>query len=448
MKFSLRHLVIILIFGAALIMAFGCTQHDDIVKPQNRASITIRPLNLPTLDTLYAYELWMLTLDGSDSAFTSLGKFLWDNYEFRFTDLSGEYIDSVYEVPGIWEDYDYIVVTVENRNDPDPGPSGSIMLVDEVDDPVARPISLRFPADFSMTTGYYFTGTPSDDNDDTDEEKGLWICARALSERRLQDTLGIENTTLTKTQQDTLNRERTDPDTIGVANYTFFDSTIVVIGYDTIWDHKRIDVEWVDTVDTNNDYILRVDYETGDSTVLYYYIYAGPLEELPDIKPFGWRYNAWVFHEYFPSEANLSRMVPFGYERQFIFTGDTTWQVLPLGAFFRSDSCDLSNSYNDQLEVPQFPGEDFIIDPGPLGSIDLRYDGADATGGEWGSIVVGMEPIPDVARINVDTTRNFPLFILSDFLLSASYAEVDEVHAFHNWGQFLPQIRLSVVFHE
>lgn len=446
MNFSLRHLVIILIFGAALIMAFGCTQHDDIVKPQNRASITLRPLNLPTLDTLYAYELWMLTVDGSDSAFTSLGKFLWDNYEFRFTDLSGEYIDSVYEVPGIWEDYDYIVITVENRNDPDPDPSGSIMLIDEVDDPVARPISLRFPADFSMTTGYYFTGTPSDDNHDTDEEKGLWVCARAESERRLQDTLGIEKTTLTKTQQDTLNRER--PDTIRVADWTFFDSTIVIIGYDTIWDHKRIDVEWVDTVDTNNDYILTVNYETGDSAVHEYYIYAGPLEELPDIKPYGWRYNSWVLHEYFPSEANLSRMVPFGYERQFIFTGDTTWQVLPLGAFFRSDSCDLSNNYTDQLEVPQFPGEDFIVDPGPLDLIDLRYDGPDATGGEWGSIIIGMEPIPDVARINVDTTRNFPLFILSDFLLPAWHPWVDEVQAFHNWGQFLPQIRLSVVFHE
>jgi len=292
-----------LIFGAALIMAFGCTQHDDIVKPQNRASITLRPLNLPTLDTLYAYELWMLAVDGSDSAFTSMGKFLWDNYEFRFTDLSGEYIDSVYEVPGIWEDYDYIVITVENRNDPDPDPSGSIMLIDEVDDPVARPILLRFPADFSMATGFYFTGTPSDDNHDTDEEKGLWICTWVKSERRLQDTLGIEKTTLTKTQQDTLNRER--PDTIRVADWTFFDSTIVIIGYDTIWDHKRIDVEWVDTVDTNNDYILTVIYETGDSVVLEYYIYTGPLEELPDIKPYGWRYNAWVFHEYFPSEANL-----------------------------------------------------------------------------------------------------------------------------------------------
>jgi hypothetical protein len=461
MRITLRHLLILFAFGGALLMAFGCSQHDDIMQPQNHASITLRPHNLPSLDTIYAYEMWTLSVDGSDSTFTSLGKFCWDVYNFRMTDLTGNPIDSVYDIPGVWQDHDYIVVTVENRNDLSPEPSGVIMLIDEVVDPSTRPIRLHFPGDFSLTTGFYFVATPSDDNDYFDEEKGIWICSRAISPRRLQDTLGILNTILTPTQQaDDETRSKYDVDIIGVVEYTVLDSVMVVIGYDTIRDHTRIEVVWKDTVDTNSDYVLTVNYDTAQSVDIEYYNYAGPIQELPDIEPYGWRYNAWVFHEYFPTDAGLPVIVPFGFERQELFIADSNWRVLPLGAFADPNFPDFSNPYTNNLEVPQFPGEDFLVDAGALNKIDLRYDGNDLTGGEWGSVAIGMEPIPNPGKISVDTARNFPLFVLSDFLRSASHtiinpndttqhlSDVDWVHTFHNWNQFLPEIRLAVEFHE
>ena len=55
MKISFRHLAILLVVGSTLMLAFGCAQKDDIVQPKLRASITLEPKQLPTLDTLYTY---------------------------------------------------------------------------------------------------------------------------------------------------------------------------------------------------------------------------------------------------------------------------------------------------------------------------------------------------------------------------------------------------------
>ncbi len=461
MNLNSRRLLTLVAISGVLFITFGCSQHDDVIQPLTRASITLRPHNLPSLDAQYAYELWAVSIDGVDSTFTSMGKFLWDVYDFQLTDLSGNPIDSTFEIPGFWYDQDLLAVTVENIQDPSPEPSGAIMLVDEIDDPSTRPITLHFPGDFSLSTGFYFVGTPSDDNDYYNEERGLWICSRSVSQRQMQDTVGVINSFVTKTQQaDNENRSKYDPDTIGVASYTLIENVMVVIGYDTIWDHKRINVVWKDTVDTNNDYLLTVRYDTTRSITHEYYNYAGPLDLLPDLQSYGWRYNAWVFHEYPPGAANLQKMVPFGFERQHLFVADTNWHVLSLGAFFNPAAPDLSNPYTDELEVPQFPGEDFLVGAGDLADIDLRYDGEDATGGQWGSVVIGLEPISDPARIVVDTTKNFPVFVLSDFLRSASHfwinpmdttirlSDVSWVHTFHNWNQFLPEIRLGVTFHQ
>ena len=187
MNISVRHLLFLLVVTGILLITFGCSQKDDVVQPKKMATITLQPNQLPTLDTLYAYELWMVTINGGDSAYTSLGKFLWDNYWNRFTDLDGNVISGSFEVPEPWYDYDRIVVTIENRDDPDPlDPSGTILMTDEVVDPTHRPIKMKFPGFVFEATGYYFVGTPTNDTivadalDDADEAKGLWLCSRTL----------------------------------------------------------------------------------------------------------------------------------------------------------------------------------------------------------------------------------------------------------------------------
>ena len=447
MRISFRHLAILLAVGSTLLLAFGCAQKDDIVQPKLKASITLEPKQLPTLDTLYTYELWVVKVDGAESTYTSLGKFVWDNYWYRLMDTSGNVINGQFEVPEPWLDYDLIMVTVENRPDPHPQtPSGTIMLVDQVVDPVTRPISLKFPADLFLTTGYYFTATPTEKDTLADEEKGLWICSRALTPRTYQDTLGIIRDSLAITEQDTT--KKFEPDIIDIDSWVRQDNIMVVIGYDTIRNHTRVQATYRDTIDTNNGYVLYVVYDTTVTSTIYYFNYTGPLENLPDIKPYGWRYNAWAFLEQPSSGTNsgleLKKMAPIGYEGQERFIADTTWGVLPLGGFFRGDSADISNPYNDNREVPQFPGSDFIVNAPPrFANLNFRRPVSHF----WGSVAIGMEPDP--TKLRIDTTRNFPLIFLADSLRSGlNTREAKRVHTFHNWSQMLPWIDVRVQFHE
>jgi hypothetical protein len=450
MNISVRHLLFLLVVSGLLLITVGCSQKDDVVQPNTMATITLAPSQLPTLDTLYAYELWMVKIDGGDSTFRSLGKFLWNNYWNRFYNLNGEIISGTYEVPDPWYGYDKIMVTVENRVDPDPlTPSGTILAIDDVIDPTTRPIKMQFPGYVFEALGYYFVGTPTNDTsvadalDNVDDARGLWLCSRALTQRQMQDTLGIDTFTVRQTEQDTNNKYA--PDTIGVAGWVLQDSVMVIIGYDTIRDHRRIEISYIDTVDTNHGYVLSIEPDTTPTVIHEYYAYSSPMENLPDIRPYGWRYNAWVLMDQSGGyDLGLERMVPFGFDGQWRWTGDTIWGVLPLGAFSRPDSADLANPYISNREVPNFPGEDFVVDAGAYGAVNLRrpFDGF------WGSIVVGMEPDPD--HVTIDPNRNFPLLFMADSLRSGlnSAAVYRAPHPLHNWSQTMPTIRVTVVFHQ
>lgn len=451
MNISVRHLLFLLVVTGVLLITFGCSQKDDVIQPKKMATITLQPFQLPTLDTLYAYELWMVTIDGGDSAYTSLGKFLWDNYWNRFTDLDGNVVSGSFDVPQPWYDYDRIMVTIENRDDPDLlNPSGTILLVDEVIDPTRRPIKLQFPGDLSKALGTFFVATPTNDTvytdalDDVDEAKGLWLCSRTLSPRDMRDTLGIDSFSVRMSEPDTARKYQ--PDIIGIDGWVLQDSVMVVIGYDTFLDHKRIEITYIDSVDTNHDYILDI-YPTMTPVVVHwYYQYLSPMENIPDIKPYGWRYNAWVLLDpVYDGSLDLKKMVPFGYDGQWRWTGDTTWGVLPLGAFYRPDSADLANSHISNREVPNFPGEDFVAGPdlARFSSLNLRQP----VQGFWGSIVVGMEPDP--ANVTIDPDRNFPLMFMADSLRSGLDQDAARTPwPLHNWNQYLPKIFVNVVFHE
>jgi len=473
MKSYVGNALALVIICGGLLFVSGCTQSDDVVQPQLNTTITLVPELLPNLDTIYVYELWMVKGDdftAPEAEFTSLGKFTYNNELARFYDEDGDSaISNQFDIPETWLAYDFIVVSLENRNDGSSDPSGTYMLVDEVVDPETRPIILKFPVSLFNTIGNYFVGTPTNDTTywdfdsdelvrvEPEEDKGLWLCSRYTTERRLHDTLAILafDTTMIPEFDST---DRFSPDTVGIVwppdSIWVVETTQVYIGLDTL-QHRRINVEWI--IDTLEDFdiLFAVDtiqypiYDIDSTTdleypfplgVIPYVEYSGPLgppEDLPDIRPYGWRYNAWIMLE---QDLGLSKMIPFGNGRQEDFTAPPNWGVLPLGAFYRSDSADLSNNYIDNREVPNFPGEDFVVGAGQLADINLRRD----TTGRWGSIIVGMEPDP--ANLIVDTTVNFPLFFLSDDLPNASEYDPEEenIQLFHNWSQFMPRINVSV----
>ena len=482
------------LIGTAFAIISGCAQSKDVIQPQIDTSITLKPAFLPDLDSMYTYELWMIKVQnpgdgfiGPGAEFTSLGKFTYRNATGRFMNATGDSaISNRIDLPETWLNYDYIAVSVENVTDPSPLPSGTYLLSDKVVDPTIRPISMKFPISLFGALGFYFVGTPTDDttywrfkdpadvNDSSylffdryDENRGLWVCSRFRSEIKMfwdtlaVDSLGIEPTVDTSDTSgswyipDTVGIEFPDPDT-GWA----IETTSVIFAYDTL-QHRRINIPWILAVDTMYNYNLYPVYDIDSITTpdypyplgrdIPYYAYSGPLGGLPDISPYGWRYNTWVLLEQPDTGDNsglgLATVIPFGDGRQENFTGLNSWGVLPLGPFHRSDSADLSNPFSDNREVPDFPGGDFvkfgnIADSTRFVRLNLRRSSLE----RWGSVVVGMEPDPGM--INIDTTVNFPIFFLSADLPSAGASRADEVQVLHNWSQFLPVINVTVDLHE
>ncbi len=463
MKFSLRGIIgLVLVLAMALMVMSGCSQKDDIVKGTESTTITLRPNNLPVLQDIYIYELWAAKIDGGDSAFVSLGRFVWDRELFIFRDTLGQAITNEYTLPETWLYYTNIYISIENRGVASPTPSGTFVLATSVGpvNDINPTFNMEFPTSMSSAIGAWFVGTPTDDTMNIfNEDKGIWLGTRPLTQRFLHDTLDIDSIDQFILALDTPYTASDSAswllrDTIWAQfPITEVDTVQVVFGLDTL-PHRHINVNWIDTLDSFNNYQLIVHYDIDSISsdpseprgLIEFYDYQPSLSGLPDVRPFGWRYNVWVLGEYFPSAANLSQMVPFAYDLPGLNTGDTTFQVISLGAFYHADSADLSNPYISNREVPNFPGEDFISGALPIDfddSLTFVYGGDDSTGGIWGSLVIGLEPDP--ANLTIDSTRNFPLFFLSG-QLSGPGQETDKF--FHNWSQFLPKVTLTVKFGE
>ncbi len=485
-------LALALILGAfALII--GCAQSQDVVQPQIDTTITLAPQFLPGLDSLYTYELWMVKVQvpGDDfiapgATFTSLGKFTFNNTTGEFMNATRDSaISSTIELPETWLNYDYIVVSVEDVNDPSPLPSGAYMLSDKVVDPKLRPIELKFPISLFNAVGFYFVATPTDDttywhfkdpenNNDSsylvfvrnDEDRGLWVCSRSRSEIPLWDTLGVNEIDTIVVTVDTSDTSHTrgEPDTVGIDfpnpdTGWAIETTSVIISYDTL-QHRRINVPWITEIDSNYRYTIYPAYDIDSITTpdypfplgshVPYYVYSGPLGGLPDISPYGWRYNTWVMLEQPDAGPNsgldLNTMIPFGDGKQQDFTGLSTWGVLPLGSFHRSDTADFSNPFNSNREVPNFPGSDYVkftddADSLRYVNLDLRRSSME----RWGTVVIGMEPAP--GKVTLDSTANFPLFFMAEDL-PLNGATAGSGVQLHNWSQFLPVIDVNVEYHE
>jgi len=478
MRFSNGNILLLMVFGVFILM-FGCTQNEDVVKPLTSSTLTLDPDFLPNLDSIYYYELWMVKVQNENddytdpgAEFTSVRKFLWDNEQFQMYDLDSNELGFDVDLEESWYAYDYIVLTVENIGEAFPNePSGVFMLAEEVrNEEIPTPVEMKFPVSMFETLGNFFIGTPTNDTNYVDsnfnwvrvseeENKGLWICSRFLTERFLWDTLAVLSLdTVMVPEFDTLGKY--DVDTIGIEWPP--DSTFEVLidtvyfGYDT-FQHRRIDIVWIDTVDTNYDYLLYPSYLIDSMTTeeypyplgrIPYFEYSGPLDGLPDIAPFGWRYNAWLVLEEpevgdpedpdANSDMNLDKIVPFGAGALQQFTGYDDWGVIPLGSFDGPVGMDNSNPYIENREVPQFPGEDFVNeDASPrFDNLNLRRTSNDA----WGFILVGMEPDP--GKVNINSTTNFPLFFLSQELGRGASDE------FRNYSTFLPVINIDVTMRE
>ncbi len=441
-----------------LIILISCAQKDDIVKPLLSSSIVLRPQNLPELDSLLAYQLWAVKVGGSDSEFVSLGTFQWDNSLYRFYDLAGRVRDSIFQLPGYYYDFDLFMVSIERKDDAGGFlPSGVIMLTADALDPTRHPIRMTFPISIFDAYGSFMLDSPTDDTVNSENtNKGIWLCDRSESPYAIYDTLGVTLDSFrtfyfaNDPLADRLDRIGFSPPPGGVWAVDTFQ---VVASLDTIT-VRNIEIDWIERVipDTNYHLFLTYDieyleeYERDSTNQILVNTYQSTMFNMPEVRQFGWRYNLWVFNKYFPS-LGFPKMVPSGQQVNNMLLGHPDWGVISLGPIDRFDSADLCNQFNDNREVPNFPGEDFVADlTGEFDRIDFRLSMADDTlPGRYGVVVVGLEPIPIV--LETDTSRNFPLFILSGQLpyIEEGYQQSYELH---NYTQLMPVVEVGVLFTE
>jgi hypothetical protein len=183
------------LFSASLLLIvfafiWGCSQPDDVVAPISTTKICMSPACLPSTPDGYSYELWVMdTLDNH----YSIGKFLWDNYMYRFYDLDSNRLDTVWTVQYdlLNPFYRYLAVSVEELPDIYPDSAGPIMLRDTIVNPEIWPMLLAFPVDYSYARVTFGMETPTDKDSDSHDASGVWFAFYDYHRDSIVDTTNV-----------------------------------------------------------------------------------------------------------------------------------------------------------------------------------------------------------------------------------------------------------------
>lgn len=162
----------------------GCSDDPDDKDGNAANAVLLRPERFPSLYEGLVYEGWMVNID-EDSNWVesaSLGKFFWNEYEYRFLTPDGAktVTDSIFNIPGANPnayDWDMIAITLEEYpTDKSSDPSATIVAQSVIE----RDIStfMRFPVNFDgIPSGTFVVATFSN---------GFWVTLgepNAASER-------------------------------------------------------------------------------------------------------------------------------------------------------------------------------------------------------------------------------------------------------------------------
>lgn len=170
----------------------GCSDNPDDGKTGpvgDPNAVLLRPDRFPSLFEGLVYEAWVVNLD-DDSNWVekkSLGKFFWDEYDYRFLkpDGSQEIIDSVFSLGQNASVYDWemLAITLEEYpNDDNPAePSATVAAQGAIIRDIVT--TMRFPVNFDgVPTGFFVVATFSDGHwrqvgeaDAAGERYGIWF---------------------------------------------------------------------------------------------------------------------------------------------------------------------------------------------------------------------------------------------------------------------------------
>ena len=125
------------------------------------------------------------------------------------------------------------------------------------------------------------------------------MSSRSRAIHHIQDTIGIlpnasgeDSIVVQRIPEWDTSSTKYDPDIIGVEApeegwAPLIVTDTVVFGYDTVFDHRRLDLTFIDSVDTNYRYQLVIGYETLAMQNHSYYKYLPGLAGLPDVSAYG-----------------------------------------------------------------------------------------------------------------------------------------------------------------
>ncbi len=165
----IKRLIACGILVLAIAALTGCGGDPPEIDGNSANAVLMRPDRFPSLYEGLVYEGWMVNVD-EDSNWVesvSLGKFFWDEYEYRFlTPNEAKTIrDSVFVIPGTNSDaydWDMIAITLEEYpTDASAAPSATIVAQSAIE----RDIStfMRFPVNFDgIQPGSFVVATFSD----------------------------------------------------------------------------------------------------------------------------------------------------------------------------------------------------------------------------------------------------------------------------------------------
>ncbi len=431
MSNRIRRLLIMAALVVATTVYWGCSQPADVLAPFSTSEVTLNPQVLPANFPGMHYELWVANSQDT----VSLGKFAYDNFNKKFLESNGSLrADSnLFTLDGNIYEFSKLFVSVEEDNDPAPLSPGPIMLIDDVTLPSELSVDLVFPLSDILweATARYNMETTSDSDRVALDGYGIWFSSYQRLVDSVRDTFSLDSfwvdTTYPIFLTDTIIRNL-----IGISNITSGDTTRI-FGVDS-FNHAIIrffqDVQ-TDSADAGDSILVTIPnfiYTIGSLFAFNFDEFTQDSFALPDYDSLGWNYKGWVVSPTVAPSAVGGVTLP-AWRPNSAFDSlmpGINGGLLTTGTFSKITKPDNSNPYVAGPRLPQFPGEDFILNL-PGGMVPISEGGmwgglVPLSNGNSGTVFISLEPTNFVT----DTT-NFPLIAFMGDIPSSRSTVTDTV---------------------
>lgn len=454
-----RLLFIIFVLGLML-LAWGCSQSDDITASVSLTNVWLRAERLPTPPPGMVYELWASKVAVTDttvptSQLVSLGTFSYISNDtlVAFLEPAGQLrADSnKFVLNADMHDYASLFVTVEQINDPAPLRPGPIMLIHSI---TGNTDTLRLT--FPLSDGFdnlwgksvqFNLESVSDLDRTLQNGYGLWFSTYEYNIVAYPDTLSqtlafpadtilpvVDSVTGDTLNKNLLGQMYRDTTLVSVDTfYRVFGRDTLTLDYTGPFEH--IFVQLTDSFSVRNSFpIIFVTPEPDSTEVQNQNISLDIFKQddsLPVYDDWGWKYQGWIVGEHIPTSA-IGQITPPAWQIVWLNEDRIPGHkggLLTTGKFSRVSQPDDADPFTlkviDRIEVdslgntdtiyerPMVAGEDFLdgaaLSAATGGVINAPFRITPGSGADSASVFISLEPANKPAALD---STNFPLIAL------------------------------------